>query len=364
MNTLSFPTAEPPASGVAPAIPVIHPDETVNLERHQWRDAARVALQASVASVATWAALRWIGSTEAFVGIISAVLVVQNTVDDTAARVQDRLAATAFGSVVGIGCLLALPETVATPLALVISMAVINSVATIRSGWRYGAVAAIALSLSSEQTVIDSALDRILAIGIGAGIGLLVSAFVWPDSAGNRAARHLRAALSALGEQLAHSMDTVGDSSSTDVDPSEYHRHMTDARDSSSDVVGDGSLLQQQLTATTRLYNSVLMVRRVVDHSGALTGISELDDAIGTLRQHAHDVVEYLASGEVGEIASNGLLDGIGRHVREAREALDAADDDPDRRTHRHALLFALDQVEEGLCDLVESFTDVEPASS
>jgi uncharacterized membrane protein YccC len=315
-------------------------------------------MQAASASVATWLALRWIDSSEAFVGIISAVLVVQATVDDTVARVRDRLAATAFGSVVGVGCLLALPGAAATPLALALSMAVINAVATIRSGWRYGAVAAIALSLSSEQTVIAAALDRLLAIGIGAAIGLSVSLVLWPDSARNRAGRHLRGALSSLGDQLARSMETVGESSAADIDPSAYHADVDKARAAASDVVGDDDVVSRQLTATDRLYNSVLIVRRVVDTSGALTGIEELDDAVDALRQHAHDVVEHLAEGGGERLDAAEVLDDIERRVDRAREALDAADDDRDRRTHRHTLLFALRQIEQGLGELLDSFTE------
>ena len=326
----------------------------------RWRDAARLSLQAAAASVVTWFLLRWIDSSEAFVGIISAVLVVQATVDDTVARARDRLAATAFGSVVGVVCLLALPSAAATPLALAISMAVINAVATIRSGWRYGAVAAIALSLASEQSVIDAALDRLLAIGIGAGVGLSVSLVLWPDSAASRAGRHLRAALASLGQQLARSMDTVGESSGTDIDSSGYHANIDRARAAAADLVGDDAVISGQLTAVNRLYNSVLMIRRVVDASGALTGIAELDDAVDALREHVQDVVEHLADGDGEQLDRAAVLDDIGRRVDRAREALDAADDDPDRRTHRHTLLFALRQVENGLGDLVDSFVDLD----
>ena len=142
--------------------------------QREMKDAARLAMQSAVAAAATYLAMQVIGMPEKFVGILSAVLVIQPSVGNTMGEAWDRVAATLIGSAIGAACLLLLSGAYATAGALALSMLVINAVAGFRPEWRYGAVAAVALSLGAESDLWQTTQDRALAIGLGALIGIVV----------------------------------------------------------------------------------------------------------------------------------------------------------------------------------------------
>ena len=179
----------------------------------QLRDALRLAIQSGVAAAVMFLVMEWLDLPEVFVGVLSAVLIVQPSVGSTLGSGMQRVAATLVGCVVGVATLWALPYGYGTAVALAISMLLMNFIAGLRPEWRYGAVAAVALALGSDQDVTATAIDRCLSIGIGAAVGIVVSLVVWPERASTRAERKLRKALTLLSEAMerAASMDSDDD---------------------------------------------------------------------------------------------------------------------------------------------------------
>ena len=174
-----------------------------DIHRALLRDAVRKAAQAAVAAVATYLALRAVGlAGEAFVGILAAVLILQPSIGGTLEAAKTRIVATVVGVVVGTACLLALPSGWGTAAALAVTMVLLNLMAKLRPDWSYGVVCAVSLSLTVGDDLTVAAWHRTTAIAIGAAIGMVASAVVWPESARRRYERHLASALRGLSRAL------------------------------------------------------------------------------------------------------------------------------------------------------------------
>lgn len=176
-------------------------------------DATRMAIQSAVAAAAMFLLTRWLDMPEVFVGVLSAVLIVQPSLGSTLGSGMQRIMATLVGCGVGVVTILIVPYGYGTAVSLVVTMLVMNAIAGFRSEWRYGVVAAVALSLGSEQDVMQAALDRSISITLGAGIGVLASLVVWPEKASTRAKRNERKAIDVLCEAIEMTTDENVDSS-------------------------------------------------------------------------------------------------------------------------------------------------------
>lgn len=146
-------------------------------------DMMRQALQSALAATLTYLLMRSLNLQEAFLGILSAVLIIQPSVGGTMGAAFTRLQATLVGSLISLACIWLLPDVWGMTAGLGLSMLVVGGVAGVRPDWTYGAVAAAGIALASEASILETAGTRGAAIAIGAATGVLVSVLVWPDRA-------------------------------------------------------------------------------------------------------------------------------------------------------------------------------------
>lgn len=327
--------------------------------RREARDAARLALQSAAAAAGTFLLMRSLGLPEEFVGVLSAVLVVQPSAGNTLGAAQDRVVATLVGSGIGIVCLLLLPSGYGTAVALAVSMLVMNALAGLRPEWRYGSVAAVALSLGSAGSLFDTALDRSVAIALGAAVGAAVTFVVWPDSATKRARRHLRAALRATAERLDAAVESARSEEHDDAAEArdKYHENLRNARKAAAGIrFGKRRAVDARIDATERLYNSALIMNRVAEETNRATeGDAELDEAVEAIRDAACKATLALA-GEEEEEAPGDHLETIRSQLERARAAVARrGPDDPREHIFRATMVFGLGEVMDSLEDLIEA---------
>lgn len=165
------------------------------------RDIARLALQSALAAALAWLAVHWAGTGEAFLAVISAVLVLEPARAQTLKSAGDRVVGTLIGTAIGLMALLA-TSGIPTPVSLAAVMLVMGGLVAWKPDWRYGVVAAAGLAVASDGTLVDAAQTRGIAIFLGAGVGIAVGALIWPESAGARARRQISAALEACRDLL------------------------------------------------------------------------------------------------------------------------------------------------------------------
>ncbi len=318
------------------------------------RDACRLAVQSASAAVITLLAMRMLQMPERFVGLLSAVLVIDLSVGSTLKEASERLSATLVGSLIGLLSLLALPAQAGTYVALGSSMLVINAVAAFRPQWRYGVVAAVALALRSENEAMQTATDRALAIGLGALVGVVVAMVVWPDKAENRALRHIRAALNAVAEKLdlavgaTHGgIDEKGQKAS-----SRYHAHIGDARSAAAAVrLADDAYLIKQIEEVERLYNAVIIVNRVAEEEERLLpdAQNDLRNKLDQMRKLGCESVRCLAENS----AAKNHLEKFSGTLKEVRASVaNSTRDAIEKELHLSAMVFGLDEVQDSLQNL------------
>lgn len=264
------------------------------LDDQQTRDALRFALQSAIAVAATYLVLNAMGSQDAFVGLISAVLIVQPSIGGTASKGWDRFIATIVGSGVGLVCSFLVPQGYAVVIALVAAVFVMDLIAGFVPGWRYGAVAAIALTLADSSGGLAAAWDRCLAIGIGVFIGVAASVLVWPDSAQARLRRRLRNALDAAADRFDAAL---GGDSDGDEARRCFQSEFDEASDAASKMRGNHATEAQTVIANTEaLFTAILMIGR----SFAEQNSEAFDlEALASGRGCGQEVLRSLITGEL-----------------------------------------------------------------
>lgn len=317
-------------------------------------------MQSAVAAAGAFLLIRWLGLAEEFVGVLSAVLVVQPSVGHTLGAAKDRFLATVVGSAVGVVCLALLPRGYGTAAALAVSMLVMNAIAGFRPQWRYGTVAAVALALGSDGDAWQTAQDRAIAIGGGALFGAAVSFVAWPDSASKRAQRHLRSALRATAERFETAMSSArGDEQDDGEEASRrFQRNLESARDAAEGILfADRERTAKAIGATERLYNSVLILHRVAEETDeAVQGISELETLVDDLKELGCEATVAIAEGEHDQSSAVEKM----RHLLEqARRRLRSEDaEDPRAHLMNATVVFGLGEIADSLEELSEVRAD------
>jgi uncharacterized membrane protein YccC len=292
-----------------------------------------------------------------FVGILSAVLVVQPSVGQSLGTAAERVLATLIGCLIGIFCLVLLPPGYGTAAAIALSMLLVNAIAALRPAWRYGVVAAVALALGADSNMLQTAMDRSLSIGLGSIIGALTALLVWPDRSEKRAWRHLRAALRASARRLGAAVAPATGSAGNGADGGAahaFHSSIADARTAADSArLETTNRLHDELELVERLYNSVVMVGRAARTSHPLLqGDPALQETVDTLKSDTSCLLTRLAEEE--DIAPD--------QVASLRERLTAAEDrilqgelSAVSANRRQALIFAFQEILEFLEAIVRS---------
>ena len=326
---------------------------SLDLSKRTHRDALRLAIQSAVAAAAMFALMKALDMPERFVGVLSAVMVVQPSAGAAISEAKDRFFATVVGAVIGVVCLALLPDGYGTAAALALSMLVMNAIAGFRTEWRYGVVAAVALALGSEQDAMQTALDRSLAIGLGVVVGALVAFIVWPDMAEERTRRSLKEAWGALADYLEQTVAKVtGEQADDQRRTRPYRKPLTEAMRAVEDVsFADTDPLERQLSATRSVASVTQFLNRIGDEAKPAKD--------GTLRESVHkathaakDVLHALAKDET---PPDDAFDTLADALQKARETQsDIAD--ADRRdltgSARGALAFTLGELNDALREL------------
>lgn len=327
-----------------------------DVSKREALDAARLALQSAIAAAAMFLIMRYFDRPEEFVGILSAVLVVQPSAGTTIGAARDRFLATLIGSLIGIACLFALPSGYGTAAALAFSMLMMNGVAAFRPDWRYGVVAAVALALGAENEMTQTALDRGIAIGIGVLVGALTTLIVWPDSARHRARRHLHQALRAIADFLDTSVkEARGEEADDQTARTRYHTNIENARSAASAIrIADKDDDVARVELVEKVYNSVLILNRVADATDAAADETKaMREDVDTIRVAGCEIAKGITDGETDH---QDRIKKIQDTLKRVRKAVEENGSSPQAKMFDYALIFGLEQVADTLEDLVSAY--------
>lgn len=330
-------------------LPVI--GDTDDLDQALLRDAARLALQASVGALLTWLTLRGFLPDELFVGILAAVLIVQPSIGGTMGAASTRLAASAVGCAVGAVCIAIFPPGWATAAGLVSSMAILNAVAVFRPAWTYGIVCAVALSVTEGDTIWWAALERMTAIVVGAAIGVAVVWLVWPDSAEHRFRRHMRSTLRAMADLVDEVSERArrADGGGDPANDREVSRRLSLAEEAADALkMADGDPLRARLAAAREMRDAIRFFDRAAAVPRDLAAETDLGAQIDAFRDAVAGRLRAFA--EDTEPGADGSVTQAQRDVTRRIEA--GLTDDPRDGT---VLAFAMDEIDRALSSMREA---------
>ena len=331
--------------------------ELIGVSEREAKDAARLAVQSSLAAASMFLLMQSTGLPEKFVGVLSAVLVVQPSAGNTLGEARDRVLATVVGSFIGLISLLLLPVGYGTAAALALSMLIMNGIAGLRPDWRYGAVAAVALSLGAESNALETAQDRALAIGIGVVVGTAISFIVWPDTSEKRVRRHLQAALQGVANFLQQAVENADAETSSDKgkddDADRYHSNIKSAREAANGIkFADREPALKQIEMVEELYNAILILNRVAEETDHVSkGDDDLQENIRLTRKYGCELIEAIAKGDYSQ---DDKLKDIWESLGTVRKQVSANQDDARGHVIRNAFVFGLGEVADGLQNLME----------
>lgn len=188
-------------------------------------DEHRVAVQTTAAVLLAFSATLFMGRENMSWGVFSALFVVQATVGGTLSTGVERILGAMLGAAVGVGAVLlpmqGLPGTV---VSLLLGVSIMSLVAARWPKFAYGLVTMTIIIVAPDFYVVEGALEKLVAIGIGSVCGIVAALAVFPVSARRRAEYHLSQALRACGrlqaEYVRRIVDSKDESDKADADVS------------------------------------------------------------------------------------------------------------------------------------------------
>ncbi|MGQ7790928.1 FUSC family protein [Faunimonas sp. B44] len=234
------------------------------------RDVLRVAVQSVGATALAFGAMTAMDLPHLSWAIISALFTIQLSSDSTLRVAMGRIAGTVIGTLVGLASVYLIGGADDVLLRLVAVTALTNAIAAARPDLNYGAVAAAIIALEPSPD-LPVAIERAVAILIGAGSGLLVALVVLPEIGRDRAQRLICRALSDCRELLSTTIGVLTSEAENDRNPSHarFLAHLERARATESRLhrhLRSGCGISHALTAVERLWHGLVLLDRVVTH--------------------------------------------------------------------------------------------------
>ncbi|WP_430412791.1 FUSC family protein [Kordia sp.] len=332
----------------------------VELTRDKLRDAFRLALQSSIAAALAFTVMESFGLPEVFLAVLSAVLIVEPSIGDTFSNAKGRVLATIAGSIIGFIFISLIPWGFGTAISLLIGIFIMTGVASIHPSWRYGVVAVVAISLASEGEAIGMSLDRLFAIAIGIVVGLVCTAIIWPEKASKRANKHLRKALNAASKrfEVAYRNTKSDDKDDAKNIADDFHTSLGKAKGAAKVIrLSDTQRVFDQIDATEKLYNSILIIHRVAESADTTI----LDDNAGIkndtekLKKHASELIKQMVNRKT--IAQEDM-DDFSDLVEKIKGEVNVDSDNVEQNMFRHAFVFGITEIKESLQLLYDQLED------
>lgn len=166
-------------------------------------DEYRVPLQTTAAVLLAFGATFFMGTDNMSWGVFSALFVVQASIGGTISTGLQRIAGAVLGAVLGVGAVLLPGNGIAgTLISLVVGVGSMSLVSVRWPQLAYGLVTVTIIIVAPDFYVVEGALEKIAAIGIGSLCGMVAAVSVLPVSARRQAEQHLSQALRACGRLL------------------------------------------------------------------------------------------------------------------------------------------------------------------
>lgn len=187
----TIPRAATPNPDPAPArTPHAMPTDTDSTTAH-----LRHGVKTGLATLLAWGTAQALGLQFGYWAALSTVIVMQLSVADSMQMCWYRLSGTAIGAGIGIGAILAFPETpLWTAAGLFLAVGFCAFMTRYNARYRMAAITACIVMLASlgQEERLLFGLERVLEIGIGVASAFVVTVTLWPLRVGTNLRERLR----------------------------------------------------------------------------------------------------------------------------------------------------------------------------
>ncbi|MBP2302012.1 FUSC family protein [Azospirillum picis] len=237
------------------------------------------ALRMTISCLAAFALAAALALPQAFWAVITAIIVTQSSVGGSLKAALDRFVGSLLGVVYGCAVAILMPhgDPPARALALLVAVAPLSFFAAISAGLRVAPITAIIVLLGTSGASLGPlgfATDRVLEVGLGCVVGVLVSVLVVPA----RASRSVLVTAAEVARLLARQLDALAADGS--------------AAEGNTDGKGQAdmnALALRTRKALTRLETLVGEAAR--ERRSRLADLPDPDPLLRTLMRLRHDVV-------------------------------------------------------------------------
>lgn len=329
------------------------------------RDVARLTLQAGLAAGVAMLVVDLLNAPEAFLAVVSAVLVLQRNSDTTLHTAAVRMVAAAVGTVVG-GLSLALlgpilPDTVPVLVAALVMGGIV--------GWKpelnFGVIAGVGLAMGVDGSLVQAVQERSQAIFLGVLVGIAVGLLVLPESALSRARRQLGTVLRLCRELLDRTVGTALDDGSAELSSlrARFSAAMSELRTTvaAQRVAGHdrAAAYARAVQGCDRLWHALNILDRVVETGkGGVDVEQEARDQLTAIRADAAEALSCLADLRRVPEADLATLTSACRQVQR-RPGSEASAEDEVRGV---ALIFGLSEVSRNIAEINEAICAIRAA--
>jgi uncharacterized membrane protein YccC len=183
----------------------MHPSSMIDwFARHRLE--VGLTLRMSAAGLISFAIGHFLGLTQVYWAVLTAVIVTQASVGGSLKAMLDRFLGTIGGAGWGVVVTLAVPHSgaLSTGFALAVALVPLAAVVAFRPNYRIAPVTAaiVLLAYPTQAGVVGAALERVFEIALGSLVALAVALLVSPAHAGELLCTAGRDALALMAEQI------------------------------------------------------------------------------------------------------------------------------------------------------------------
>ncbi len=329
------------------------------------------ALRMTVSGLAAFILAEAMGQSESIWAVITALIVTQSNVGGSLKAALDYFAGSLLGAIYGIAIAFTIPHTneLTKAVVLVLAMVPLSYMAAISPGFRAAPITGIIVLLAgSALGALSFAMDRVIEVGLGCAVGVVVSVLVLPARASRGVLETAVAMARLLAEQL-EALTLPAEQAQARLTALETRRHQmlgqmeallgAAARERRSGLT-DMPDPEPMLRTLLRLRNDVSMLRSAVEVSGhevlqgpaASSWMSVARTGASILRRLA----DSLSSGQAPD-STSAMADAVSDYkatIDEIRRSHQTSHMSTDTLWRLFGTGFVLEQFRRNLDDLVE----------
>jgi uncharacterized membrane protein YccC len=252
-----------------------------------WRWSARhgptavLALRMTASSLAAFGLAQALSLQQGFWAVITAIIILQSNVGGSLKAALDRFVGSVFGAVYGSAVAFSIPHEhgLSAVAALVVAVAPLSFLAAKSAGFRIAPITAIIVLFGAAGSTLGPfgfAADRVLEVGLGCAVEMLVSVLIVPAHASRLVLETAAQVTRLLAEQL-DALALLSDQTQVDVvalavktwqSLSKLETLVGEAARERRSWLADAPDPEPLLRTLMRLRNDTIMLRRAVREPG------------------------------------------------------------------------------------------------